>query len=101
MTPDRLKTLVAEAADLPRDRRDDFLQQQCNGDVSLLAEARSLLLALSSAENAGFMSDPPPPADFLPNFSKPAPLSEGPGTIIGRYKILQSIGEGGFGSVFM
>ena len=31
----------------------------------------------------------------------PRPLSEGPGTRIGRYKLLQLIGEGGFGSVFM
>lgn len=29
-----------------------------------------------------------------------SPRSEGPGTKIGRYKILQLIGEGGFGSVF-
>ena len=28
-------------------------------------------------------------------------LREGPGTTIGRYKLLQLIGEGGFGSVFM
>src|SRR6185503_4026309 len=30
-----------------------------------------------------------------------APVTEGPGTRIGPYKILQLIGEGGFGSVFM
>ena len=29
------------------------------------------------------------------------PLREGPGTKIGPYKLLQAIGEGGFGSVFM
>jgi eukaryotic-like serine/threonine-protein kinase len=28
-------------------------------------------------------------------------ISEGPGTIIGRYKLLEQIGEGGFGVVFM
>ena len=33
--------------------------------------------------------------------SPAVPLSEGPGTRIGRYKLLQPIGEGGFGSVFM
>ena len=30
-----------------------------------------------------------------------APSRKGPGTKIGPYKILQLIGEGGFGSVFM
>lgn len=28
-------------------------------------------------------------------------LQEGPGTLIGRYKLLQQIGEGGCGTVFM
>ncbi len=29
------------------------------------------------------------------------PIAEGPGTVIGSYKLLQQIGEGGFGVVFM
>src|SRR5205823_5393630 len=29
------------------------------------------------------------------------PISEGPGSIVGPYKLLQKIGEGGFGTVFM
>ena len=28
-------------------------------------------------------------------------MDEGPGTVIGRYKLLQQIGEGGFGGVYM
>jgi serine/threonine protein kinase len=30
-----------------------------------------------------------------------APIAEGPGTVIGRYTLLQIIGEGGFGVVYM
>src|SRR5215469_7262820 len=36
-----------------------------------------------------------------PSVSPAVALSEGAGTRIGRYKVLQLIGEGGFGSVFM
>ena len=31
----------------------------------------------------------------------PAPVAEGPGTIIGSYKLMEQIGEGGFGHVFV
>ena len=39
----------------------------------------------------------PLPADSLAS----SPLREGPGTLIGPYKLLQQLGEGGFGVVFL
>lgn len=40
-------------------------------------------------------------ADEPPGISAPAPVSEKPGDRIGRYKLLQQIGEGGCGVVYM
>src|SRR5262249_10355163 len=40
-------------------------------------------------------------AGFLQATLTAAPAQEGPGTTIGRYKLLQQIGEGGFGVVYM
>src|SRR5207302_114969 len=48
-------------------------------------------------EDASFLQEP---ADGLPDFPEER-LSEGPGTQIGPYKLLEQIGEGGFGLVFM
>jgi hypothetical protein len=72
--------------------RENYLAQACKGDPALRREIDSLLRA---HEQAG---------DFL---GKRMPLpaveiaSECPGTMIGRYKLLQKIGEGGFGVVYM
>ena len=37
----------------------------------------------------------------MPDRTPESPASEGPGTRIGPYKLLQQIGEGGFGVVFL
>src|SRR5579859_5746387 len=54
------------------------------------------------------MSENPAQFDFTGSYvpdardsSAPGTISEGPGTIIGLYKLLQQIGEGGFGVVYM
>ena len=49
--------------------------------------------AHESPDGSHSPSDPNPTVDL--------PITEGPGTLVGPYKLLQKIGEGGFGVVYM
>ena len=85
--------IFAEALRLsvPAERR-AYLNQACGGDEALRQEVESLLAA---HEQAG---------EFLQStVALPIPNSpvEKPGDRIGRYKLLEQIGEGGFGVVYM
>jgi serine/threonine protein kinase/tetratricopeptide (TPR) repeat protein len=78
---------------------------QLAGQLSPLFEVHR---ALESDQLLGVVVDQPCPAGKLPE--KPAaqltatvddPVTERPGTVIGPYKLLQQIGEGGMGTVYM
>jgi serine/threonine protein kinase/Tfp pilus assembly protein PilF len=73
-----------------------FLDRACGGDLETRARLETLLKAFHQAGD--FLSAPAqaPTIDQAP----PAP-PEAPGTIIGPYKLLEPIGEGGMGTVFM
>ncbi len=73
-----------------------FLDQACAGDPGLRAEIEKLLRARSLM---GSFHEPPRPAALAT--VDPLAIGERPGTIIGPYKLLEQIGEGGFGLVFM
>ena len=75
--------------------RSDYLDQICAGDPSL-RERVELLLEVNEQEKSFLRStgEVAPTADLRP-------ITEAPGQQIGRYKLLQKIGEGGFGVVFM
>jgi len=73
-----------------------FLDQACAGDVRLRAEVEKLLRARSEM---GSFHEPPRPAPFA---TVDAPIiGERPGTAIGPYKLIEQIGEGGMGTVYM
>ncbi|HSU55693.1 MAG TPA: serine/threonine-protein kinase [Candidatus Dormibacteraeota bacterium] len=85
---------VFEAAlELPSGEREAFVEQASAGDPEFLKRIRALL---DAAEDG---------ADFLtpltPNPGQPLPAIEKPGDRIGRYKLLEQIGEGGCGVVYM
>ncbi len=72
-----------------------YLDQACGGDAELRERVERLL---ASHDAAGSFMATPDPARTLDPY---VPLQEGPGAKIGRYKLIQQIGEGGFGVVFM
>src|SRR6516225_1979354 len=75
-----------------------YLDQACGRDVGLRAEVEGLLTANGRAGE--FMRRPAAvvAAGITAAYE---PLTERPGTMIGPYKLLEPIGEGGFGVVFM
>jgi serine/threonine protein kinase len=77
-------------------QRQEYLDAACAGNAPLRAEVDALLEA--NARAGSFLEAPAPvPAATVDE----QPISEGPGTVIGPYKLLEQIGEGGFGVVFM
>jgi serine/threonine protein kinase/tetratricopeptide (TPR) repeat protein len=107
---DRLRELFDQAMALPAPRRAAFVASQCRGEAPLQRRLEALLAA---AEDQGFLAEPTV-GDAAAGADRAgaaaatgegpavlAELREGPGTRIGPYKLLQQIGEGGFGVVFM
>jgi WD40 repeat protein len=76
--------------------REAYLLQICGGEAAIEQRVRALLKAYE--ESARFLESP---AARLVATVDEQPVSEGPGTIIGPHKLLEQIGEGGFGVVFM
>jgi WD40 repeat protein/serine/threonine protein kinase len=84
------------AIELPSfEERADYLDRACGADVDLRGRVEALLRR--HHESRGILDAPPPGID--------APLHadrrESPGAVIGRYKLLEEIGEGGFGVVYL
>src|SRR5690349_25134347 len=80
---------------LPSEQWDSYIAEACGGDADL-AQQVGYLLQLHR-EAGSFLDAPALGLGATVHY----PLSEGPGTVIGPYKLLQQIGEGGMGVVFM
>jgi WD40 repeat protein/serine/threonine protein kinase len=89
-------TIFAEAIEIPSEGgRAAFLEETCGHDPEMRREIEKLVRDHFRAGD--FLEQPA--AALLPTINEP--IHEGPGAVIGPYKLLEQIGEGGFGIVFM
>src|SRR5262245_42968191 len=93
----KLRELFSKAAECQTtEEQAAYLEQVCQGDAELRARLDELLQA--QREAGSFLQEPS--ALRSGTIDLPA-LVERPGTVIGPYKLLQQIGEGGMGVVWM
>jgi serine/threonine protein kinase len=92
------RDIFCDALAVPAPKREAFLREACLGKTRLIEEVRSLLAAHGAADPEFLGTCAPALIDT--GFVEPVP-SEGPGTDVGRYRLLEKIGEGGFGAVYM
>ncbi len=89
------QSIFLAALELPTPaERAAYLKGACGADTALLANVQELLAA--QEKDDGFLDRPPPNATV-----DEQPVAERPGSVIGPYKLLEQIGEGGFGLVFV
>src|SRR5262245_54646915 len=92
-----MESILAAAVEIPseEDRR-QFVEQACGEDIELKRQVEELIA--NHFQAGSFLES------LAPNSVSTvadAWLTERPGMIIGPYKLLQQIGQGGFGVVFM
>jgi tetratricopeptide (TPR) repeat protein/serine/threonine protein kinase len=98
MTPaaDPIELILAAAVEIPGEaERRAYVERACAGDADLRRRVDELI---DNHLRAGsFLESPAPDLGATAD----QPVGERPGTVIGPYKLLEQIGEGGFGTVFL
>src|SRR5216683_6023198 len=106
--PHRLKQLFLGAAEITDSaQRQAWLAEQCGQDPDLLARVQALLKAREDPDSlldmlAPAVTAPQEERGLAPRPVPAAPIDlETPGAVIGPYKLIEQIGEGGMGTVWM
>lgn len=104
MKPESEKSIFLNALEIASPvGRTDYVQDACRGDDQLLAAVCALLREHDREVN---VVDRPAAAAFIPTeISEVGEVASesrfAPGTMVGPYKLMEQIGEGGFGLVFV
>ena len=93
MNPNREEALFVLALEKPAAERAAFLELICGEDRTLRARIEALLAAHEQTEGA--LAEPAPAAKATLKLELADTPDESIGQVIGRYKVLQKIGEGG------
>ena len=89
-----LETLFHKASDLDPDHRSNFLDQACGDDAGLRSDVESLLR--SADQTLGYLEQPA--VEAAREIASEAPLA---GRLIGPWRIMDAIGDGGMGRVYL
>jgi serine/threonine protein kinase/tetratricopeptide (TPR) repeat protein len=99
-TPLELEDIFLAALELgKRAERNSYLEEACRDQPELRQEVERLLGA--HPDMGSFLEVPPSAVAVEPTAAQEPHWLERPGTVIGAYKLLEPLGEGGFAVVFM
>src|ERR1051325_330411 len=96
--PNPEEAIVDASLELPPEQRAAYLDQACGDDSRLRQLVEGLLRAY---QRLAVPRQPPSPSDTTSEATLRVSASESSGDRIGHYKLLQQIGEGGCGTVYM
>jgi eukaryotic-like serine/threonine-protein kinase len=99
----KVESIVDRAISLPIEEREAFIKKECKTSVELLNEVRSMLESIQRSE--GWMDEPDLVKDQfitdIKNEKNDFPDESVVGSVVDKYKLVDMIGRGGMGTVYL